>query len=124
MAQHDRRRNLVVTERVEVKPQPRWERLHEQLLVFHEYIDHHRAKYKKWFASSFIGLFYNNFMICISVFSLLSFIIQTYFNKRDFATKQYFDYIDWCLAALFTWDWILNFTLTDNKYTFLCRYFL
>ena len=122
MSSHERRRNIIITERVEIKLKSRWEILQEDLLIWYEFLDQKRAKAKKWCASSFPGLLYNNFMMCVSVISLLSFIVQTYFDRRrDHATLKYFDALDWCLAILFSFDWSLNFILTDNKLTFMGR---
>lgn len=46
-------------------------------------IEQVRIKVKKFFATSFLGIFYTNVLLFMSVFSCLQFIVQTYMRETD-----------------------------------------
>lgn len=95
----------------------------EEIDVFQR-LEAYRIRAKKFMNSSSFGRTYDNCLLCLSVFSSLQFIYQTYINvdtPSGATQKKYFTIVEMSLAALFSWDWILSFSLADHKWEHVQR---
>ena len=86
-----------------------------------------RLKTKKFMTHSKFGLYYENALLVLSVFSSLEFIYQTYLEQNNEADQNVLDTLnsmEKVLAIIFMIDWSLNYFCADHKLIFVTRYFL
>jgi voltage-gated potassium channel Kch len=77
-----------------------------------------RLKTKKFFAANIAGIFYNEALLYLSVFSTCQFVYSTYEGESDLL-----DSIEVALAVVFGFDWMLSLFLADHKMEFVTSFF-
>jgi hypothetical protein len=83
-----------------------------------------RLKAKKYLAASYLGKFYTNTLLVLSVLSCLQYIFQTYIsgaNPEGRELLNIFSKLELFLAALFAFDWFLNLFVADHRWEQLMR---
>jgi hypothetical protein len=78
-----------------------------------------RLYVKEIVTNSFLGEFYNNVLLVLSIFSCFHYIEQTYLNVNDSFLGS--PVVELALASIFTWDWFLNCFIADHKVIFFTR---
>ena len=89
-------------------------------------IEDFRLNLKKYMSKSTFGLYYEKFMVFMSIASTIEFITNTYFEQQaSSTTNSAFAHNSnisaLCFVALFTCDWCLNFFLADRKMVYILR---
>lgn len=70
------------------------------------------------------GLYYENVLLLMSVFSCCEYIYELYLNDsdpREHEVLVVLHIVELVLASLFTFDWLLSFFLADHKLIFCTR---
>jgi voltage-gated potassium channel len=80
-----------------------------------------RLKLKKLVNNSIPGFLYTNIMLALSIFSCLEFIVETYIYDKEL--NQHLEKLEVFMAAIFSFDWILNFFIADHKLLFISSFF-
>jgi hypothetical protein len=83
-----------------------------------------RLKTKKYLAASYLGKFYTNTLLVLSVLSCVQYIFQTYISGSQPNGKELlniFSKLELFLAALFAFDWALMLFVADHRWEQLMR---
>lgn len=80
-----------------------------------------RLKTKKFVSTHIIGIYYNELLIYLSIFSTLQYVYSTYSSVNKSSFQKSLDSLEMVLAALFAFDWMLSFFMADHKLDFLFR---
>jgi hypothetical protein len=83
-----------------------------------------RIKWKKYMSNSTFGTYYENYILFVSILSLIEFICQTYLEDEP-DKHEYYGIALYCqliFAGLFFLDWCLNCFLADHRWKYTTRY--
>ncbi len=90
-------------------------------------VEDFRLNLKKFMSKSKFGLYYEKFMLLISVASTIEFITNTYLEQHahsDGKADHNSDIASLLFVAFFCCDWCLNFFLADRKMVYILGYVL
>ena len=93
----------------------------ESALSFYGRYETLRLKTKKFISTNVIGIYYNELLIYLSMFSTLQYVYSTYSSENKSSFQKSLDGLEMVLAALFAFDWMLSFFVADHKLDFLFR---
>lgn len=79
-----------------------------------------RISVKDFLNNTLLGLFYNQFMLAISVISCFQFIYQTYLEGHT-ELLTHFKKLELGIACLFLFDWCLYLFVSEHKWAYLLR---
>lgn len=86
-----------------------------------------RLRVKFILVSTWGGQMYRNIFLLLSVISSFIFIAQTYFqyeehlSSRGVSTSRGLNYAELLLAAMFSFDWVLDLFIAEHKTDFIFR---
>ena len=85
-----------------------------------DYLETVRIELKKALTNSWFGIYYENFLVMVSVGSCLEYIYNTYIDRASIQHRR-LQFTELGFASAFLLDWTFNFFLADHKLTYVVR---